>query len=268
MPVLSEAAKRREAITQQLGRERVVHVAELSQRFGVSEVSIRRDLERLERQGLLQRVHGSSIAVMAGSGAGEQAQGGQAQGRASTPHLDEKRRIGSAAAALIRPGDRVLFDSGTTVLEVARALSNDLAGAGNLTAITCSLPIVQELGHRQEIHLLLLGGIYLPAYRVVVGPQTIENLRDLHADKIFLGTDGLTLDHGLTTANILEAEVDRAMVKAAAQKIVVADSSKIGFVGLTTIIPLKEIDILVTDRGASESFLEQLRRLGVQVILA
>ena len=78
----------------------------------------------------------------------------------------------------------------------------------------------------------------------------------------------MTIDHGLTTANILEAEVDRAMVKAAAQKIVVADSSKIGCVGLTTIIQLKEIDILVTDRGASESFLEQLRRLGVQVILA
>ena len=166
------------------------------------------------------------------------------------------------------PGDRLLFDSGTTVLEIARALSNDLASAGNLTAITCSLPIVQELGHRPEIHLLLLGGIYLPALPRRCRSADHRNLRGLHADKMFLGTDGLTLDHGLTTANVLEAEVDRAMVRAAAQTIVVADSSKIGCVGLTTIIPLTEIDILVTDRGVPESFLEQLRPLGVQVILA
>ena len=154
------------------------------------------------------------------------------------------------------------------MLEVARSLSTDQAGTGNLTAITSSLPIVQELGHRPWVSLLLLGGIYLPEYRVVVGPQTVENLRGLHADKMFLGTDGLTLDHGLTTANVLEAEVDRAMVRAAAQIIVVADSSKIGCAGLTTIIPLAEIHVLVTDRGAPEGFLEQLRSLGIQVILA
>jgi DeoR/GlpR family transcriptional regulator of sugar metabolism len=261
MIVLSGAGKRREAIAQQLDRERVVYVAGLSQSFGVSEVSIRRDLEHLERQGLLRRVHGGAVAVSSKAGSAEPA-------AASIPHQEEKRRIGRAAAALVRPGERVLFDSGTTVLAVARALAEDLTGAANLTAITCSLPIVEELGRRPGIHLLLLGGIYLPEYRVAVGPQTIENLRTLHADKVFLGTDGLTLDHGLTTANVLEAEVDRAMVRAAAQTIVVADSSKIGSVGLTTIIPLKEIDTLVTDQGVPESTLEQLRQLGVQVILA
>jgi len=261
MAVLSNADKRREIITQQLARENVVRVAELSRHFGISEVSIRRDLERLEHRGLLQRVHGGAVAVAVGSGAGDLAS-------AATPRGDEKRRIGRAAAALVCPGDRVLFDSGTTVLEVARALSNDLASTTNLTAITSSLPIVQELGHRPWVNLLLLGGIYLPEYRVVVGPQTVENLRGLHADKMFLGTDGLTLDHGLTTANVLEAEVDRAMVRAAAKIIVVADSSKISCAGLTTIIPLAEIHVLVTDRGAPEGFLEQLRSLGIQVILA
>ncbi len=261
MATLSGAGIRREVISQQLAREHVVRVSELSQHFDVSEVSIRRDLERLERQGLLRRVHGGAVAIAIGNGPGELTSD-------PTPHLEEKRRIGRAAAALIRPGDRVLFDSGTTVLEIARSLSNDLAGTGNLTAITCSFPIVQELGHRQGMHLLVLGGIYLPEHRVVAGPQTIESLRGLHADKMFLGTDGLTLDHGLTTANVLEAEVDRAMVKAAAQIIVVTDSSKIGCAGLTTIIPLNEIHVLVTDRGAPEDFLAQLRRLGIQVILA
>jgi DeoR/GlpR family transcriptional regulator of sugar metabolism len=261
MTVLSGAGRRREIIVQQLAREQVVRVAELSQRFSVSEVSIRRDLERLERQGLVARVHGGAVAIAVRNGPDEPA-------AAPTPHLDEKRRIGRAAAALIRPGERVIFDSGTTVLEVARSLSSDQAGTGNLTAITSSLPIVQELGHRRWVNLLLLGGIYLSEYRVVAGPQTVENLRGLHADKMFLGTDGLTLDHGLTTANVLEAEVDRAMVRAAAQIIVVTDSSKIGCAGLTTIIPLAEIHVLVTDRGAPESFMEQLRPLGIQVILA
>jgi len=259
MAALLNAGKRRESIAQQLAEENVVRVAELSRRFGISEVSIRRDLERLEHQGLLQRVHGGAVAVALGSRAGELAS-------AAAPHVDEKRRIGQAAAGLICPGERVIFDSGTTVLEVARSLNEDQAGAGSLTAITSSLPIVRELGHRPWVNLLLLGGIYLPEYRVVVGPQTIENLRGLHADKMFLGTDGLTLDHGLTTANVLEAEVDRAMVRAAAQVIVVADSSKIGCAGLTTIIPLDEVHVLVTDRAAPEGFLEHLGSLGIQVI--
>ncbi len=261
MTVLSNADKRRESITQQLARENVVHVVELSRQFGISEVSIRRDLERLEREGLLQRVHGGAVAVAVGSSAGELAS-------TTTAHVDDKRRIGRVAAALVRPGERVIFDSGTTVLEVARALNGDQADTINLTAITSSLPIVQELGHRPWAHLLLLGGIYLPEYRVVVGPQAVENLRGLHADKMFLGTDGLTFDHGLTTANVLEAEVDRAMVRAAAKIIVVADSSKIGCAGLTTIIPLDKVHVLVTDPGAPEGFLEQMRRLGIQVILA
>jgi DeoR/GlpR family transcriptional regulator of sugar metabolism len=260
MAVPSNAGRRRESITQQLTRENVVRVTELSRQFGVSEVSIRRDLEHLERQGLLQRVHGGAVAVAIGRSAGELAS-------APDPHLDEKRRIGIAAAALVRPGDRVIFDSGTTVLEVARSLSDDLMDAGNLTAITSSLPIIQELGHRPGIHLILLGGIYLPEYRVVVGPQTVENLRNLHADKMFLGTDGLTLDHGLTTANVLEAEVDRAMVRAAAEIIVVADSSKIGGIGLTTILPLERVHKLITGQDAPADFVRTLRAAGVDVIL-
>ena len=182
----SDAGKRRDTIIQQLARDNSVRVAELSQDFGISEVSIRRDLEHLERRGLLQRVHGGAVALAAGSLPGHQA-------AMATPHLEEKRRIGRAAAALVRSGDRVLFDSGTTVLEVARALGGDPVRAGNLTAITCSLPIVQELGHHRWIHMLLLGGIYLAEHRLVTGPQAIESLSTLHADKMFLGADGLTL---------------------------------------------------------------------------
>ncbi len=262
MTALSGAARRRETIIEQLARENVVRVAELSQTFGISEVSIRRDLERLERKGLLQRVHGGAVAAATGNGA-------SASDRAhvTSEHLEEKRRIGRAAAALVEPGDRVLFDSGTTVLEVARALTMDPLRAGTLTAITCSLPIVQELGHHRWIHLLLLGGIYLPEHRLVTGPQTIETLRTLHADKMFLGADGMTSSHGVTTATVLEAEVDRAMIKAADEVILVADSSKIGGIGLTTILPLVRVHKLITDQAAPASFVNALRDAGVEVIL-
>jgi DeoR family transcriptional regulator, aga operon transcriptional repressor len=259
MTAISGAGKRRETIIEQLARENVVRVAELSQAFGISEVSIRRDLERLERKGLLQRVHGGAVAVAAGAGGSNRA--------GAVPHLDEKRRIGRAAAALVEPGDRVLFDSGTTVLEVARALGSDPGRAGNLTAITCSLPIVQELGHHRWIHMLLLGGIYLAEHRLVTGPQTIESLRTLHADKMFLGADGMTLSHGVTTATVLEAEVDRAMIKAADELILVADSSKVGGIGLATILPLERVHKLITDHGAPAAFVKTLCDAGVEVIL-
>jgi DeoR/GlpR family transcriptional regulator of sugar metabolism len=260
MTAISGADKRRETIIEQLARENMVRVAELSQAFGISEVSIRRDLERLERKGLLQRVHGGAVAVASGAA-------GSSNRASAVPHLDEKSRIGRAAAALVEPGDRVLFDSGTTVLEVARALGSNPVRAGSLTAITCSLPIVQEMGHHRWIHMLLLGGIYLTEHRLVTGPQTIESLRTLHADKMFLGADGMTLSHGVTTATVLEAEVDRAMIKAADEVILVADSSKVGGIGLTTILPLERVHKLITDEGAPAAFVKALCDAGVEVIL-
>jgi DeoR/GlpR family transcriptional regulator of sugar metabolism len=254
------AEERRSCIIDQVTRHRAVKIGDLSRQFGVSEVSIRRDLERLEQLGLLKRVHGGAVAVpTAGVGLSN-----------AVPALKispEKERIGWAASQLIRPGDRLLLDSGTTVLQAARSISGDLLSTGNLTVITSSLPIVQQLGAWKSLHLILLGGIYLPEWQVVVGPQTIANLGDLHADKLFLGADGMTLEHGVTTANVLEAEVDRAMVKAASEVILVADSSKIGGVGLTTIMPLTGVHKLITDDAAPPDFVLALRGAGVEVIL-
>jgi DeoR/GlpR family transcriptional regulator of sugar metabolism len=255
------ADERRALILEHLARDQIVKVAELSDRFAVSEVSIRRDLDRLDRLGLLKRVHGGAVAI-------PNAALGQSHVAKMRHHVEEKERIGRAAAQMIRYGDRLIFDSGTTVLQVARNISGDLLNAGNLTVITGSLPIVQELGPWKGLHLIVLGGIYLPDYQMIVGPQTIENLNGLHADKVFLGTDGLTFSHGVTTANMLEAEVDRAMVEAASEVIVVADSSKIGVIGLTTIIPVVKINKLITDDQAPSDFIAALQQQGVEVILA
>jgi len=257
----STAQDRRSAILEEVTRSRVAHITDLTQKFGVSDVSIRRDLARLDRLGLLKRVHGGAVAR---PGVIQDAP----NALKSPAHAAEKERIGHAAAAMIKEGDRLIFDSGTTVLQVARCIEGELLTSGNLTAITCSLPVVHELGPWKNVHMLMLGGIYLPEYQTVVGPQAIQNLNGLHADKMFLGTDGLTASHGVTTANVLEAELDRAMVRAASQVIVVADSSKIGVIGLTTIMSLKEINVLVTDKGAPKEFLAQLRESGVEVLIA
>jgi DeoR/GlpR family transcriptional regulator of sugar metabolism len=255
------AEKRRSKIIEELSRTQNVKVAALRDELGVSEVSIRRDLQILEDLGLLKRVHGGAIAVH-DQGEGEAGSTRWYQNR------EKKERIGRAAAGMIQRGDRVILDSGTTPLQVARCIPGDLLASGSLTVITASLPIVREIGSHPGVHLILLGGVYLHTYELLFGPQTIENLKNLHADKLYLGTDGLTFTHGVTTANVLEAEVDRAMVSSANEVIVVSDSSKIGLIGLVTIMPVTHINKLITDTDAPPDFVASLRDQGVEVILA
>jgi DeoR family transcriptional regulator of aga operon len=180
---------------------------------------------------------------------------------------EKKERIGRAAAQLVQPGESLIFDSGSTPLQVAHSLDRELLQSGNLTVITAYLPLMHVLGRWPGVHLIMLGGIYLPNYDILVGPQTIEQLKRLHADRVFLGTDGMTLSQGFTTANVLEAEVDRTMVQAANEVIVVSDSSKIGGIGLASIMPVSGIDKLITDTDAPPDFVAALRDLGIEVIL-
>ncbi len=252
--------KRRELILEEVQANHSVYVSELSKRFGISEVSIRRDLDQLERNGLVKRVHGGAVAL-----ANDQL--GRSHTEKLQQFMEEKERIGRAAVDMIQPDERIFFDSGTTVAQVARSIPKELLQSGNLTIITGSIPVVQTIGHWKSVQTILLGGIYLSAFETTVGPQTINVLQGLHADKMFLGTDGVTLSHGLTTANILEAEVDQAMVNTASEIIAVADSSKIGVAGLTTIIPVERLDKLITDKNAPSAFVDSLREQGVEVIL-
>jgi DeoR/GlpR family transcriptional regulator of sugar metabolism len=266
MPKHTIADARRRAIVEQLVQDQVVMVSDLSDRYGVSEVAIRRDLGSLEDQGLLRRIHGGAVALPSALPAD-----GISDHRCFLPagaaRSETKHRIGRAAAGLVRSGDRVIFDSGNTVLHVAHYVALGLTGTDVLTAVTSSLPAVSELSQNGSVHLIILGGVYLPQYQMVVGPQTIEQLHGLYADKFFLGADGLTFNYGLTASNVLEAEVDRVAVAAAAEVIVVADSSKIGVVGLTPIMPLAKMSRLVTDSGAPPDFVAALRENGIDVIL-
>jgi DeoR/GlpR family transcriptional regulator of sugar metabolism len=253
------ASQRRSLILETLKRTQIVRVAELSQLFGVTMVSVRRDLEILEKNGHLRRIHGGAVPV-------QTPEMSALLRTRSEERAAVKERIGRAAAELIEKSDNIILDSGTTPLQVAKNIPNDLLNNGNLSVITNSLPIVHALGAEKNVHLIFLGGIFVPDYSVVVGPRTLEHIKTLHADKMFLGTDGLTFSQGITTANVLEAEVSQALVKASSEVIVVADSSKIGSKGLATIVPVTEIDKLITDEDAPDDFIGQLKDHGVEVI--
>lgn len=255
----TEADTRRAAILAELAQNREVKVASLSERFGVSEVMIRRDLERLERNGFLKRIRGGAIAL-------PRAIVGEVNASDFRDHAGEKERIGAAAAALVRPGDHIILDSGTTVLQLARHLQGDLLNRGNLTVVTNSLHIVRELGPWAGVQMLLLGGIYLPQYDIVVGPKTVSSLRELCVDKTFLGAKGLTLERGITTSNVLEAEADRAAVEAAQEVVLLADSSKFGVDSLVNLTSLDKIHKVITDVNAPPSMVAALEERGIEVI--
>jgi DeoR family fructose operon transcriptional repressor len=253
-------AERRAKIVDQLNHHQMVKVAELSDSLGVSEVSIRRDLQHLEKLGVLKRVHGGAVALSRTTFA-------DTYSMRINLNREKKELIARVGAGMISAGDRIILDSGTTTWHIAQYIKSEMSSIENITVITASLPAVRELEQNPGVNIILLGGVYLPETMISVGPQTIEQLKGLHVDKLFLGTDGLTFSQGLTTANVLEAEVDRAMVHAASDVIVVSDSSKIGVIGLATIMPITEINRLITDQDAPEGFVSDLRDYGVEVVL-
>lgn len=255
------AGERRERIARLVDQDERVSVTALTELFGVTDASIRRDLIILENAGRLRRIHGGAV----GHGAN------LAHSVFSTKlrvRREEKIRIGAVAAELLRPGEVVLFDSGTTVAQVAAQMPRQLRTANAITAVTYSLPVIEEIGGWEAAHLICLGGLYLPDYRAFVGPQTIASVRELTADVIFLGCDGLTLENGLTTPHVLVAEVGAAATGRARRVIALADSSKLGRQGFTPIVPLSGVQLLITDTGADPRLVAELRASGLEVLLA
>ncbi len=165
-------------------------------------------------------------------------------------------------------GDVVVFDSGSTVAQVAAHISRPLRRSNALTVVTNSLPVLDEVGRWESPHLVCLGGLYLPDHQALVGPQTVADMRDLSADIVFLGCDGLTVETGLTTPHILVAEVGAVIAARGRRVVVVADSTKVGRHGFTPIVPLTSVHVLVTDADADDENVRRAREVGVEVILA
>lgn len=258
---MTTAKARRDLIVRMIQERDSLSVSELMAQFQVTDTSIRHDLNLLEEQGKLRRVHGGAVSRPT-------AQVNGLFARRARENPAQKRRIGLAAAGLVQAGNVVFFNSGSTVVEVAAHLPGTLRASRSITMVTHSLPVIQEVGSWEQSHLICLGGLYLPDYQAMVGPVTLADLRELSADIAFLGCDGLTVEGGLSTPHMLIAEVGAAMAARARRVVVVANSTKLGRAGFTPIVGLDAVTVLVTDRDGHPDQLAQIRDLGIEVVLA
>jgi len=252
--MLSE--ERRRQIFELLQTEGRVIVRDLSKRFQTSLITIRKDLEHLHNQGQLQRTHGGALTIRNGA---QNDRSLQEKGRV---HRQEKIRIATAAVRLIREGQVVLLDSGTTTTAIARACRH----FKNLTVITNATNIAAELDDT-SVDVILTGGILRKNSFSLVGPLAEESLRRLNADLLFLAVDGFDVTYGLTTPNLLEARVNRAMTEASRRTVVVCDSSKFGRRSLSLIMPTDAVHETITDRRMPKQDLQALREAKVHVTL-
>jgi DeoR family transcriptional regulator of aga operon len=248
--------ERRRAVLDLINRDGRVLVRNLAQRFGTSQVTIRKDLEVLHSQGALCRTHGGALPVRTGALLDPSLR------EKERLHRKEKMRIGEAAARLVKEGQSVVLDSGTTTTMVARALRD----FRNLTVITNAVNIAAELAGT-AIQVILTGGILRENSFSLVGPLAEETLHRLSADILFLGVDGLDVHFGLTTPNLLEAKVNRVMIDIARRTVVVCDSSKFGRRSLSSIAPISAVHQVVTNSRISKADLRALEEAGIEVTL-
>lgn len=234
------AGQRQMLIVEEIRRRGAVRVSELTDLLGVSDMTIRRDLDVLDASGLIEKVHG----------------GATVRGRASTDEpgfeakshrqLEEKEAIARAASELVEPGQAIGLTAGTTTWRLAHYLRD----VPDLTVVTNCIQVASVL-HRElrpDLTVVLTGGVRTPS-DALVGPVAVSSLRSLHVDVLFMGIHGMAQEAGFTTPNLLEAETDRALIAAAERLVVVADHTKWGVRGLSRIARLDEAHVLVSDRG-------------------
>jgi DeoR family transcriptional regulator, aga operon transcriptional repressor len=249
--------ERQKQILSLLSQQGRLSVAEIVAQFSISEATARRDLETLAARGKAQRVHGGVIAV-------EQAPPELPILERENEQADEKARIGRAAASLVANNETVFLGSGTTVLEIARHLRDHK----NLTVITNSLPVLNILAGNQEITVVSLGGMLRESELSFIGHITEQALVEVRADKVFMGTRGVSLEHGLTNDYLQETLTDRAILKSGRDVIIVADHTKVNRVATVLLAPLTSMYTFVTDAKADKKFVQALKRQGIQILLA
>ncbi len=252
---MKSTVERRDKIGQILNDEGRVKVDELSALFDVSTVTIRNDLEFFEKKGMIHRTYGGALLK-------NNVYTDRSLEEKQKLHAEEKRRIGQFAADMIRDGDSIVLDSGTTTREIALRLNDKK----DLTVMTNAINIALELATFPNITLMLTGGMLREESYSLVGPEAENTLRNYYFDKLFLGVDGIDLDYGLTTSNPLEAQLNRLMVKRSNQVFAVTDSSKFGRHSFSFISDLDPIGTIITDEYLSEEYESQLKKRGINVV--
>ncbi|UUN25322.1 DeoR/GlpR family DNA-binding transcription regulator [Streptomyces sp. FIT100] len=261
------AEQRRALILDEVRRRGGVRVNELTRKLNVSDMTVRRDLDALARQGVIEKVHGGAVPVVEAS---THEPGFEAK---SSLELSAKEDIARAAAAMAVPGSAIALSGGTTTY----ALAQHLVGVPDLTVVTNSVRVADVFHAAQQAGaasgqragaatVVLTGGVRTPSDSLV-GPVADQAIRSLHFDVLFLGVHGISVEAGLSTPNLAEAETNRRLVRSARRVVVVADHTKWGTVGLSSFARLDEVDTLVTDAGLSvearEEIAEQLPHLVV-----
>lgn len=249
-------ASRLVQIEQLLADGDAVTVGELTDRLGVSEATVRRDLEALQESGIAQRTHGGAVAV--GGGFRE-----LPFPLRSREQVAEKRAIAYQAARVVRPGDTVFLGGGSTTLRLAEELADV-----DLTVVTNSLPIAAELARSARTRVVVIGGTLRTPELSMVGPRAVEAIASYRAATAFLGVPALDAEHGFTADGDAEAATDAAFIAMAQRTVVLADHTKLGRVSTTHVVPLSSVGTVVTDSGAASDVVDGLRAAGTTVVVA
>jgi len=252
--MLSE--ERRREILEMLQSEGRILVGALAKHFHTSQITIRKDLESLHHQGLIERTHGGALPVKTGALRDRSLEEKQQM------HRKEKLRIAEAAVRMIRQGQVIILDSGNTTTAIARACRH----FKSLTVVTNATNIAAELAD-SSVEVILTGGVLRKNSFSLVGPLAEESLQKLNADLLFLAVDGFDVRYGLTTPNVLEARVNRVMAESARRVVVVCDSSKFGSRSLALIMPTSAVHETITDKRIPKHDLKVLQEADVEVKL-
>lgn len=251
------ARERLYKITEYMKEHKRARVDELAEYLDVSLVTVRTDLQKLQRRSIVEKVHGGAVITdhfMPEFNFDEK----------SIQNFDAKERIAAVCLELIKDGDTLILDTGTTTLQVAKLLKNRTG----LQVITNSLPIVTEIMNAPKIKITVLGGELRPVSLSMTGAFTLEELEKIRVSKAFIGAMGIDSKVGFTSSNPLEAQAKQKMIACARETFIIADSSKMGKVALFPFAKLEEVTKLITDKGARPDAIKELRKKGLKVIIA
>jgi DeoR family fructose operon transcriptional repressor len=246
--------ERQQKIHEMVKERNSVQVNELAAIFEVSESTIRRDLQEMEALGLLARTHGGAMDI-------SRMNYEMTFKEKEIENIEEKKTIGEVAAAMIKDGETIILDCGTTTLEIAKRIT-----ARNITVITNSIDIASELSDKENIELIVAGGNLRYITRALVGPLAETVLNSFRVDKAFIGANGISKKDGFTTPNLMEAKMKRTMVEVAAKSYIVADSSKFNKVCFSIICGIKKVSSIITSDTLDEELITQFKELGVEMI--
>lgn len=250
-----QAEERQQRLEEYLNEVEFASLDELARQVGASISSVRRDLTALEEKGNVRRTHGGGRIVNPRSDE-------FSFSIRDTHQASEKDAIGRACAELILPNQSLVLDAGTTVFHVAKYL-----GTKSPQIVTNSLPVANLFLSANQVEVVVSGGVLYPRLGVLVGPLAVKTFSDVHVDVAIMGAGGLTME-GITNSHALLIEIQRAMIRAAQKVIICMDSSKFGRRSMVPMCELELIDTVVTDSGAPEEIIIDLRTRGIEVVVA